>query len=73
MEWEMQEPGWWTSKIGGVCSDGAGKWFFWPRGGRPDDPAIGPWKTLKEAKAKAATTVRRKVADQLNLISDHAM
>jgi hypothetical protein len=52
--WEMQEPGWWTSELGGICNDGR-NWYFWPRGGKPDDPKIGPWKSLKQAKEKAAT------------------
>lgn len=56
IEWEQQEPGWWTSELGGICNDGTGKWFFWPRGGKPDDPGIGPWKSLKQAKEVAAQT-----------------
>lgn len=52
IEWEMQEPGWWTSHLGGICNDGR-NWYFWPRASNPDDRRIGPWGSLKEAKAKA--------------------
>ena len=54
IQWEQQEPGWWTSELGGICADGK-NWYFWPRGGKPTDKRIGPWKSLREAKQKALT------------------
>ena len=49
--WEMQEPGWWTSEIGGLCAEGS-KWFFWPKT-LSTPKRLGPWKTLKDAKQRA--------------------
>jgi hypothetical protein len=51
MQWIMQEPGWYTSEIGGIVSDGK-RWWFYPRG-REDSTKAGPWTTLKRAQAGA--------------------
>jgi len=52
INWEMLEPGWWVSEIGGICQEAKQQWVFWPKDDRRHPPA-GPWKTLKEAKAGA--------------------
>lgn len=49
-EWGQIEPGWYTSELGGIVDEGAGKWFYYPRE-RPD--VIGPFKTLAAAKEAA--------------------
>lgn len=53
MQWHMQEPGSYTSDIGGIVSDGK-NWWFYPSRGEADNTKAGPWKTLQEAKEKAA-------------------
>ncbi|TAL43861.1 MAG: hypothetical protein EPN91_05755 [Salinibacterium sp.] len=50
MDWQQQEPGWHTSKLGGIVQE-RGKWFFWPLD--PSVDSVGPWASLKDAKAAA--------------------
>jgi hypothetical protein len=47
--WERQEPGWYTSAIGGISLEGAGRWYFWPTEGEK----LGPYKSLAAAKTAA--------------------
>jgi hypothetical protein len=46
----MDEPGWYTSEIGGIVGNGT-NWSFWPLDDRLDE--VGPWRTLKLAMAGA--------------------
>lgn len=48
--WEMQEAGWYTSELGSIVRERTG-WVFYPE--ELFAPPIGPYKTLKEAKAEA--------------------
>jgi len=48
-EWEMQEPGWYTSSLGGIVEEVDG-WWFYPTN-KPD--AGCRFATLKAAKAAA--------------------
>lgn len=46
--WTQEEPGWYTSEIGGIVQERDGKWWFYPKSG---GEASGPSETLGEAKA----------------------
>jgi hypothetical protein len=52
INWETQDKGWHTSKLGGVAREADNKWYFYPaderRRGRD-----GPFKTMKEAQKAA--------------------
>lgn len=52
MKWERQEPGWYTSELGGLCREGV-RWWFYPsdRGeGSIYAHRYGPYRTLAEGK-----------------------
>lgn len=50
IEWSMAEPGWYTSKRGGIVRENGGWWFF-----PIDDEAqkYGPFRSLAAAKIAA--------------------
>lgn len=50
IEWQMDEPGWYTSEIGGIVSNGK-SWSFWPLDESVDE--LGPWPSLVVAKEAA--------------------
>lgn len=50
LSWVKQEPGWYTSEIGGVCREDNGWWFYpsgWMREGMMN--FSGPFPTKSEA------------------------
>lgn len=54
IEWEMQDRGWYTSDLGGICKERNG-WWFYPKLGS-DAVTRGPFKTLREAQDCASPT-----------------
>lgn len=50
-KWEQQEPGWWTSDLGGIVKAGECRWFYHAVFGKGTD--AGPFKSLGEAKRHA--------------------
>lgn len=57
--WTKQEPGWYTSDIGGISEEEKREWFFWPKT-LSTPKRFGPWKTLKEAKDGAEAMANSK-------------
>lgn len=45
--WKCQEPGWWTSRLGGIVQEEDGRWVF--HANDPPGTTVGPFKTLREA------------------------
>ena len=52
VEWTRQEPGWYTSELGGLYLERDGWWWFWSRVW--DLPPTHRWRTLREAKRGVA-------------------
>ena len=53
IKWECQEPGWYTSSLGGIVQERDGLWYWHSI----DGIMLGPWKTLKQATIAAALNV----------------
>jgi len=47
--WQLQEPGWYTSTLGGICHESNG-WWFYPA---ESMKRFGPFKSKKKAIEKA--------------------
>ena len=51
IKWECQEPGWYTSSLGGIVQERVhGQWYLYPIA---DKRVLGPWRTLEQAKEAA--------------------
>lgn len=52
--WHKEEPGWYTSELGGICIEEDGTWWWYPK---DTATAFGPFLTLGQAKEAAERKV----------------
>jgi hypothetical protein len=57
INWQRQEPGWYTSEVGGISEEKDGKWYVYPS---RINTTFGPFRTLDEAQRNAEKLAPRK-------------